>query len=170
VWSTARTKSKHHQTTERHSPKLSLTRKDSFVTSDPKIQIFVRKVQTVGNLNSTRVPVLLIHGGGPGSLTSFDINVPGYSVAADLANAGHPVYLMNVRGWEQSTRPASLNQPPQENPPAVTSEEAVRDISAIVNWIQQQERKRKVALLGWATGDIGQVCTQVATTTKLVIW
>ena len=139
-------------TTETHSPKLSLTRKDSFVTSDPKIQIFVRKVQTVGNLNSTRVPVLLIHGGGPGSLTSFDINVPGYSVAADLANAGHPVYLMNVRGWEQSTRPASLNQPPQENPPAVTSEEAVRDISAIVNWIQQQEQKRKVALLGWATG------------------
>lgn len=94
---------------------------------------------------------MLIHGGGPGSITSFDLQVPGYSLAADLARAGHSVYLMNIRGWENSTRPDVLNQPPEKHPPAVTSEEAVRDIHAVVNWIGQQEQ-RKVALIGWATG------------------
>ena len=59
---------------------------------------------------------------------------------------------MNVRGWEQSTRPASLNEPPEENPPAVSSEQAVHDISAVVDWVGQQNQSSKVALLGWATG------------------
>ena len=133
------------------STNCDLTREDAFVTSNPDVRIFVRKVELSSNLESDRVPILLIHGGGPGSITSFDIDVPGYSVAADLAAKGHQVYLMNVRGWERSTRPASFNEPPEENPPAVTSEQAVLDISAVVDWINQQQSS-KVALLGWATG------------------
>ena len=131
-------------TSQASSLNPQITREDNFVNSDPGIQIFVRKVQLNSPSNNARVSVLLIHGGGPGSVTSFDIDVPGYSVAADIAEAGHPVYLMNVRGWEQSTRPPALNQPPQQNPPTVTSFEAVRDISAVVNWIGQRESGRKV--------------------------
>ncbi|MUG95061.1 alpha/beta fold hydrolase [Scytonema sp. UIC 10036] len=129
-----------------------IQREDSFVTSEPRIQIFVRKVQLNNNTNNGRVPILLIHGGGPGSVTSFDINVPDYSVATDLASAGHTVYLMNVRGWEKSTRPAALNQPQDKNPPSVTSSEAVGDISAVMDWIRERESGNKVALIGWATG------------------
>lgn len=129
-----------------------IQREDSFVESEPGIQIFVRKVQLNSNSKNGHVPILLIHGGGPGSVTSFDINVPGYSVATDLASAGHTVYLMNVRGWEQSTRPAVLSQPQEKNPPSVTSEQAVHDIGAVVNWIRERESGRKVALIGWATG------------------
>ena len=137
---------------EASSINSDLIREDTFVTSDPDVQIFVREVRSSSNLESDRVPILLIHGGGSGSVTSFDINVPGYSVAADLAAKGHQVYLMNVRGWERSTRPASFDEPPEENPPAVTSEQAVLDISAVVDWINQQNQSSKVALLGWATG------------------
>ncbi|OKH33796.1 hypothetical protein NIES2101_39625 [Calothrix sp. HK-06] len=129
-----------------------IQREDSFAQSEPGIQIFVRKVQLNSNLKNGRVPILLIHGGGPGGVTSFDINVPGYSVATDLASAGHTVYLMNVRGWEQSTRPVVLSQPQEKNSPSVTSEQAVRDIGAVVNWIRERESGRKVALIGWATG------------------
>lgn len=129
-----------------------ITRTDAFVTSEPGIQIAVRYVQHANATTPNRVPVLLIHGGGPGSFTSFDLGVPGYSVAEDLAVSGHSVYLMNVRGWEGSTRPTALNQPPQQNPPAVTSEEAIRDIGAVVDWLRQRERGQKVALVGWATG------------------
>ena len=138
----------HEQASSTNS---ALTREDTFVTSEPGVQIFVRKVESSSNLDSG-VPILLIHGGGPGSITSFDIDVPGYSVAADLAAKGHRVYLMNVRGWERSTRPISFDEPPEENPPAVTSEQAVLDISAVVDWINQQNQSSKVALLGWATG------------------
>ena len=127
-----------------------ISRQDFYVTSDSGIQIFVREV-TTGEYSASAVPILLIHGGGTGSVASFDLDVPNYSLASDFAAAGHPVYLMNMRGWEQSTRPAALDQPAEANPPAVTSEEAVRDIAAVIDEIYQRHQ-RPVALIGWATG------------------
>jgi len=126
-----------------------IERNDFFVTSDPGIQIAVREVRS---RSATQVPILLIHGGGTGGTVSFDLGVPGYSVAVDFAQAGHPVYVMNVRGWENSTRPDVMNQSPEKNPPAVISEEAVRDIGAVVDAIRQRHQGKPVALVGWATG------------------
>lgn len=127
-----------------------VSRQDFRIESDPGIEIFVREVMFHSDPAGT--PILLIHGGGPGGLASFDLDVPGYSLAADLAQAGHPVYVMNVRGWESSTRPDGLNEPADSNPPLVTSEEAVRDVSAVVNWIRDRTAQSQVALVGWATG------------------
>ena len=127
-----------------------ISRQDFRVESEPGIEIFVREV--VSQSKPTGVPILLIHGGGPGGLASFDLDVPGYSLAADFAQAGHPVYVMNVRGWEYSTRPDGLDEPADSNPPLVTSEEAVRDIGAVVDWIRDRTAQSQVALVGWATG------------------
>jgi pimeloyl-ACP methyl ester carboxylesterase len=145
----AQTQAVASQTT---SAPAQVERRDFFVTSDPGIQIAVREVQSVNALNASRPPLLLIHGGGPGGVASFDLDVPGYSLAAEFAQAGHPVYVLNIRGWENSTRPDALNQPPESNPPAVTSDEAVRDIGAVVDAIQQRHQGEPVALVGWATG------------------
>lgn len=135
---------------EEETTPSQISRQDFYVTSDPGIQIFVREV-TAREDAANAVPILLVHGGGPGSVAAFDLDIPGYSLASDFAAAGHPVYLINIRGWEQSTRPASLDQPAEANPPSVTSEEAVRDIAAVVDAIYQR-RQRPVALVGWATG------------------
>jgi pimeloyl-ACP methyl ester carboxylesterase len=81
-----------------------ISREDFFVTSDPGIQIFVREVRATSSPTNTRVPILLLHGGGGAGLASFDVNVPGYSVAEDLARDGHPIYIMDIRGFERSTR------------------------------------------------------------------
>jgi len=56
-------------TSQASSLNPQITREDNFVNSDPGIQIFVRKVQLNSPSNNARVPVLLIHGGGPGSVT-----------------------------------------------------------------------------------------------------
>lgn len=128
----------------------ALSREDVFVESDPGIEIFVREV--VSSSPPTGVPILVIHGGGPGGIASFDLDVPGYSLAADFAQTGHQAYVMNVRGWERSTRPSVLAEPADRNPPAVTSEEAVRDIGAVVEWIRDRTEQPQVALIGWATG------------------
>ena len=135
------------------SPQASLasaavSRLDVFVQSDPGIEIFVREV--VSSSAPTGVPILLIHGGGPGGIASFDLDVPGYSLAADFAQAGHRVYIMNVRGWERSTRPEVLDAPVNRHPPAVTSEEAVRDIDAVVEWIRDRTEQPHVAQIGRA--------------------
>ena len=131
------------------STELWIERQDRTVESDPGISIAFREVVARGHDDG--VPVVLVHGAGGGGISSFDVPVPGYSVAEDLARAGHPAYAIDVRGWGRSSRPAALGAPPQANPPAVGSDEAVRDIAAVVDWVRAH-RHRPVAVLGWATG------------------
>lgn len=97
-------------------------------------------------------PVLLVHGGGGGGIPSFDNPADNASVAEDLALAGYIVYLIDIRGWGGSTRPIQLEKPPEANPPAVSSEEAVRDIAAVVEFVCDRFGVESVELVGWASG------------------
>jgi pimeloyl-ACP methyl ester carboxylesterase len=126
----------------------SVSRTDTFVPRGSE-KLFVREVRTE---SASRVPVLLVHGGGGGGLASFDVDVPGYSLAEDLATAGHRVYVMDVRGWGQSSRPAALASTDPRTPPSVTSEDVVEDIASVVDWIRSKAGVRRVALLGHASG------------------
>ncbi|WP_394840765.1 alpha/beta hydrolase [Pendulispora brunnea] len=130
---------------------MRIERRDAMVQSDPGIMIAVREVVAVGGAAPRRVPVVLVHGAGGGGVSSFDSPVPGYSLAEDLARAGHAVTVLDVRGWERSTRPPELEAPANANPPAVPSAEAIRDIGAVVASVRAREHG-PVALFGWATG------------------
>ncbi|MEM9004063.1 MAG: alpha/beta fold hydrolase [Cyanobacteria bacterium P01_F01_bin.86] len=144
---------------------LPVSREDFYVTSDPGVQIFVREVLPVEQ-ETTGHPILLIHGGGSAGLSNFDLDVPGYSLAATLAQAGHAAYILDVRGFGRSTRPASFDQPVAEVPPAVSIEVAVRDIQAVVEWI---EHATTVLLLPYWAGlqaVIGLACTQLSITIR----
>jgi pimeloyl-ACP methyl ester carboxylesterase len=95
--------------------------------------------------------ILLIHGGGPGDIASFDFHWNDSDpFATDLAEMGFTVYLMDVRGWEGSTAPAySLTDT------AITAgscQEAAQDIDAVVDYIRKTEHIDRVNLFGWATG------------------
>lgn len=107
-----------------------IERHDFKVPSEPGIELFVREVRT----DRGGPPVLLIHGGGPGGLAVFDPDAPGYSLASTIATAGYDTYIMDVREFGRSTRSASLNPADPSAPPVGTSEEAVRDIGAVVKW------------------------------------
>lgn len=96
-------------------------------------------------------PILLVHGAGLGA-ASFDLPVPGYSLAEDLARAGFDVYALDIRGWGSSTRPPALDGKPEDAPPAVSSEEAVADIEKVFEAIQARHHLANIAILGWATG------------------
>ncbi len=130
---------------------VAFMRGDFSVVSEPGIELFVREVRASPTLE-IGVPVLLIHGAGPGSLANFDLAVPGYSLAENIAGAGHVVYLMDVRGFGNSVRPASMDSTEDAAPPAVNSGEAVKDISAVVDWILKRGRGTKVALFGLGAG------------------
>lgn len=126
-------------------------RTDSFVESDPGVRIFLREIREPG-ATETGPPVLLLHGARVPGPASFDLPVPGGSFAADLATAGHVVYVMDARGYGASTRPAELSLPPTASPPVVRGNDVVRDVEAVVNEIRERRRVGQVALLGWATG------------------
>jgi pimeloyl-ACP methyl ester carboxylesterase len=126
-------------------------RADAWVDSEPGIQIFVREIRASMN-EEVGTPVLLIHGGGPGSLPNFDPAVPNYSLAEDIASVGHIVYMMDVRGFGNSSKPAALDSTDAKAPPAVSSDEAVKDISAVVDWILRRSRESKAAIVGLGAG------------------
>ena len=126
-------------------------RADAWVDSEPGIRIFVREIKASMH-EELGTPVLLLHGGGPGSLPNFDPTIPNYSLAEDIASVGHIVYMMDVRGFGNSTKPAALDSTDAKAPPAVSSDEAVKDISAVVDWILRRSKESKAALVGLGAG------------------
>lgn len=125
-------------------------RHDFLISGDPGVRLFLREV-TVSHAAS-HLPMVLIHGARIPGIASFDLPVAGGSLAADLATRGFDVYVLDIRGYGRSTRPAAMDGPPNAHSPLVRSNEAVRDIAAAVEWIAHREHITDVALFGWATG------------------
>ena len=129
----------------------NLSRRDFLVPEEGGVKVFVREIEAKDY--ASNVPaVLLLHGARVPGLASFDLQVPGGSLAADLVARGLVVYVMDVRGYGASTRPREMEGPMNAHAPLVRSNEAARDIGEVVNWICARRHVEKVALLGWATG------------------
>src|SRR5262244_2628438 len=111
-----------------------VTRREFFVRSDGKLQLFVRELRPV-RTSLQKTPILLLHGARVPGIPSFDLPVPGGSLAGDLADHGYVVYVMDARGYGRSTRSPEMSQPPGNHPPLVRSSEVVRDIGAVVDEI-----------------------------------
>jgi pimeloyl-ACP methyl ester carboxylesterase len=136
------------QATPQVQPQLH--REDLFAPSDSGIRLHVREVRA--NSMNFCDAILLVHGARVPGVASFDLPVPGGSLAADLAQRGFCVYIIDIRGYGDSTRPSEMEQPPQDHPPLVRSVEAVHDIDAAVDLIRKRTNTARVALFGWATG------------------
>ena len=76
--------------------------------ADPGVQLHVRNKRIEGrdSFPSERI-VLFVHGATYPSETGFDIDLPGGSWAELVARKGYDVYLVDVRGYGRSTRPAA---------------------------------------------------------------
>lgn len=126
----------------------TVSRHDQMIASDPGVRIFVREVKA--RKRSRKPPILLVHGGGPGGVASFDLPVPGGSLAEDLAKEGMDVFIMDARGWEKSTRPDYDTTRRWIIPGS--SKEISHDIDAVVDYMIEQTGKKQVTLFGWSTG------------------
>jgi pimeloyl-ACP methyl ester carboxylesterase len=126
-------------------------RADHRIRSTPGIEIAIRELRPP-TPRADQPPLLLVHGGGGGGVASFDVPVPGYSLAAAFAGAGIRAFTIDIRGWGTSTRPPDLDRPADAAPPAVNSEDAMQDIAAAVEWILHHAGQERIDLLGWATG------------------
>ncbi len=130
--------------------KIGTNKIDHLVRSTNGVQIFVREFQTPKSDSLYGFPLLMLHGGGPGVLASFDIDVPNGSLAKDLVDSGIKVYLMNIRGWENSTLP--VYDETDTTLVVGNHKEAYDDIKNVVEFIKRREGIHKVSLFGWATG------------------
>ena len=123
------------------------------VPSDPGIQIYVRNKRPAGmNRFSSDKTVLFVHGATYPAETAFDLKLDGMSWMDYIARQGYDVYLLDVRGYGQSTRPPAMDRPAAESAPFATTEEAMKDVDAVVEFIRKRRGVERVNLLAWSWG------------------
>lgn len=136
-------------------------RTDFQVQSAPEIDLFVREVRGT-ETEDAALPVLLLHGARVGGLASFDVDVGNMSLAEDLANVGHTVYIADLRGYGRSSFPPSMEGDRFTSPPAVPTSDAVEDLKAILDEIAERHPGAPVSAFGWATGSHWLAATEAA--------
>jgi pimeloyl-ACP methyl ester carboxylesterase len=130
---------------------------------DAGVQLHVRNRRPA---NLTRFApdniVLFVHGATGSPETSFDLKLDGVSWMEWMAARGNDVYFVSVRGYGGSTRPREMDEPPQNNPPIVRTDTAVRDVDAAVEFIRTRRGVETISLLGhsWGTTIMALYTTQ----------
>ncbi len=121
---------------------------------DAGIELHLRNESFARTKNlPARRTVLFVHGATFPASSTFGVSLPrGGSWSGFVATRGFDVYSLDIRGYGGSTRPASMSQPPGANPPFADAKDAVRDISAAVDYILAQPGARKPTLIGWSWG------------------
>lgn len=120
---------------------------------DPGIHLHLRhKYPETDNLDRRNI-VLFVHGATfPGSST-FDVALPdGNSWMDQIAMHFQNAYALDIRGYGASTRPPAMSQRPEANPPFARTSDAVRDISAAVDYLLEEYHAKCVTLIGWSWG------------------
>jgi pimeloyl-ACP methyl ester carboxylesterase len=133
-----------------------LVSEDIMVKSpDAGIEIFVRNKRPA-NMTSFRPErtLVYVHGATYPASTAFDLKLGGVSWMEYIAARGYDVYLLDLRGYGKSTRPAEMSQDPKANPPLVRGETAVKDIGTVVDFVLARRNIPRVNLLGWSWGTV----------------
>lgn len=122
-------------------------------SADPGIKLFVREKHPAGVTDYAPGRILLfVHGATYPAETAFDLELNGLSMMDYIARAGFDVYLVDVRGYGGSTRPAAMDAPAADNPPFATTEDAARDVGAAVDYILARRHVTRIDVMGWSWG------------------
>src|ERR1700694_5438839 len=132
-------------------PKLETT--DTMIPSgDAGVQLFLRNKHPAGKETSPDKMLLFVHGATYPAETAFDLPIEGVSMMDLIAARGYDVYLVDVRGYGRSTRPAEMSQPPAANKPIVSTKVAAQDLGAAVDYILRKRKVSKINVMGWSWG------------------
>jgi pimeloyl-ACP methyl ester carboxylesterase len=121
--------------------------------SDPGIKLHVRNKHLAAKkaFPPDKI-VLFVHGATYASETAFDIDLPGGSWMDYAAERGYDAYLVDIRGYGRSTRPPSMDVPPDRNPAFATTADAVKDVGTAVDFILKRRNVAGINLVGWSWG------------------
>jgi len=136
-----------------NAQELKLESSDAMIPSgDDGIQLFVRNKHLAGRESSPDKILLFVHGATYPAETAFDLPIEGVSMMDLIATRGYDVYLVDVRGYGRSTRPAEMSQPPEANKPIVSTKVAAHDLGAAVDYILRKRKVTRINLMGWSWG------------------
>ena len=121
--------------------------------ADPGVQLYVRNKRPRDlALYTPENVVLFVHGATYPAETAFDLQLDGVSWMDHIARQGYDVYMVDIRGYGKSSRPAEMDQPADANKPIVNTDTAARDYGAAADWVRQRRSLDKLTVLGWSWG------------------
>ena len=122
-------------------------------SDEPGINLYVRnkRLPTTTSFNKDNV-VLFVHGATYPSETGFDLRLDGLSWMDVLAQQGFDVYMVDVRGYGKSTRPAAMDQPAMDNKPIADTDTAARDYAAAADFVRKRRGVEKINVIGHSWG------------------
>jgi pimeloyl-ACP methyl ester carboxylesterase len=120
---------------------------------DPGIELYVKnkRLEGVTKFGPEKI-VLFVHGATYNSESGFDLPLNNLSWMDYVAQRGWDVYMMDLRGYGQSTRPPEMSKPAADNPPIVNPDVAVKDVAAVVDHILARRGVPRTNLVGWSWG------------------
>jgi pimeloyl-ACP methyl ester carboxylesterase len=125
----------------------------TIASNEPGIELFMRNKRLAGitSFGPDRT-LLFVRGATYPSETAFDLPIEGASMMDLFAQAGYDVYLVDMRGYGGSTRPAAMSEAPEKGKPIVSTADAVNDLAAAVDHILAARGLAKLDLMGWSWG------------------
>src|ERR1700674_2524182 len=134
------------------TPKI-VTEEMKVLSGDAGIKILVRNKRPADMVSFRPERTLLyVHGATYPSSTAFDLQLGGMSWMDYIAARGYDVYLLDLRGYGKSTRPHEMADKPEANAPIVRGDTAVKDISAVVDFVLKRRNIARLDLIGWSWG------------------
>jgi pimeloyl-ACP methyl ester carboxylesterase len=123
------------------------------VPSAPGIEVYVRNKHpaSIDRFAAEKV-VLFVHGATYPAETAFDLQLGGFSWMDYIAERGYDVYLVDVRGYGRSTRPAIMDRPAKDNPAFAHTADAASDVAAAADFIRKRRGVDRINLIGWSWG------------------
>jgi len=119
---------------------------------DPAIELGILEKRSPA-LDVRLPPILLLHGATFGARL-FDLPRAGYSLMTEFASEGRAAYALDIRGFGSSLGGAAMAEPPFRNPPFAGVDEAVKDISAAVDFILKRRSVAGLDLVGFSWGTV----------------
>ena len=130
-----------------------VTEDTMMLSPDAGIQLFVRNKHPADRSDfGPERTVLFVHGATYPADTSFDLKLGGFSWMDYIAERGFDVYLVDLPGYGKSTRPPQMDQPADKNAPLVSTQDAVKNVGAVVDMILAKRHLAKLNLIGWSWG------------------
>jgi pimeloyl-ACP methyl ester carboxylesterase len=133
---------------------MKIVAEEMMIASDTAaIELFVRNKRRADITRfCSEKTVLFVAGSTYPASTSFDLPLAGTSWMDHLAGQGYDTWLVDIRGYGNSTRPPEMAAPAAANEPIVRTSVAVGDVATAVAFIRARRGVAKINLIGWSWG------------------